>query len=191
AFATDVGVENDPLQTTGGGYVWYDLVGTTPSHDRTLDEVKDKVEASWRSDQIAERVTAKANDMLDRLKTGTPFAEVAAANGVKVETRPGVQRARPAAPLSTRAVEAASRTARGTPGAADGRNATERVVFVVTDIPDPPFDPGSAQAQRYNERLRRTMTEELFEQYVRRLETDIGTTINQDALARIRGGSVE
>src|SRR5262249_44268389 len=38
AFSTDVGVENDPLQTSGGGYVWYDLVGITPSHDRTLDE---------------------------------------------------------------------------------------------------------------------------------------------------------
>ena len=33
--------------------------------------------------------------------------------------------------------------------------------------------------------------QELFEQYVRRLQTDIGTTVNQDAIARIRGGSVE
>jgi peptidyl-prolyl cis-trans isomerase D len=191
AFSTDVGVENDPLQTTGGGYVWYDLLGITPSRDRTLDEVKDKVEASWRDDQIAERVTAKANEMLDRLKAGTPFAEVAIANGVKVDTKSGVQRAKQADPLSSRAVDAAFRTDKGAPGTAEGRNATERVVFVVTDVIDPPFDPGSAQAQRYIERLRRTMTEELFEQYVRRLEADIGTTINQDALARIRGGSVE
>lgn len=191
AFSTDVGVENDPLQTSGGGYVWYDLVRITPSRDRTLDEVKDKVEASWRDDQIAERVTAKANEMLDRLKAGTSFAEVAATNGVKVDIKSGLQRARQTDPLSTRAVEAAFRAAKGTPGAAEGRNATERVVFVVTDVTDPPFDPGSAQAQRYTERLRRSMTEELFEQYVRRLEADIGVTINQDALVRIRGGSVE
>jgi len=191
AFSTDVGVENDPLQTSGGGYVWYDVVGITPSHDRTLDEVKDKVETSWRDDQIAERVSAKANDMLDRLKTGTPFAEVAAADGVKVDTKSGLQRARPADPLSGRAVDATFRTEKGAPGTAEGRNATERVVFVVTDVTIPPFDPASAQAQRYTERLRRTSTEELFEQYVRRLENDIGTTINQDALARIRGGSVE
>jgi len=191
AFSTDVGVENDPLQTSGGGYVWYDVVGITPSHDRTLDDVKDKVEASWRDDQIAERVSAKANDMLDRLKAGTSFAEVAAASGVKVETKSGVQRARPADPLSGRAVDAAFRTEKGAPGTAEGRSATERVVFVVTDITIPPFDPGSAQAQRYTERLRRTATEELFEQYVRRLENDLGTTINQDALARIRGGSAE
>ena len=48
-----------------------------------------------------------------------------------------------------------------------------------------------AQTQRYTERLRRTATEELFQQYVQRLESDLGTTINQDALARIRGGSAE
>jgi len=190
-FSTEVGVENDPLQTAGGGYLWYDVIGITPSRDRTLEEVKDKVEARWRDDKIAERVTAKATDMLDRLKAGTPFAEVAAANGVKVETKAGVQRARGAEPLSTRAVDASFRTAKGVPGVAEGNSPTERIIFVVTDITVPPFDPASAQAQRYNERLRRMLTEELFEQYVRRLQADLGTTVNQDAMARIRGGATE
>ena len=44
AFASDVGVDNDPIQFNGG-YVWYDVLGITPSRDRTLDEVKDQVEA--------------------------------------------------------------------------------------------------------------------------------------------------
>jgi peptidyl-prolyl cis-trans isomerase D len=190
AFATDVGVENDPLQTSGGGYLWYDVVGITPSHDRTLDEVKDKVEARWRDDQVAERVAAKATDMADRLKAGTPFAEVAAASGVKVESKSGIQRARPAEPLSTRAIDAVFRTAKGVPGTAEGRNTTERDVFVVTDVTVPSPDAAAAR-QRYNEGLRRAMTEELFEQYVRRLQNDLGTTINQDAINRIRGGSAE
>ena len=64
-------------------------------------------------------------------------------------------------------------------------------MFVVTEVTGPPFDPASAQGQRFNERLRRAMTEELFEEYVRRLEDDLGTTINQDAMNRIRGGSTE
>jgi peptidyl-prolyl cis-trans isomerase D len=191
AFATDVGVENDPLQTSGGGYVWYDVIGITKSRDRTLDEVKDTVEARWRADKVAERLAAKATAMLDRLKAGTPFAEVAAADGVKVETKAGVQRTRPADPLSPRAVDAVFHTAKGAPGVAEGRGATERIVFVVSDVTVPPFDAASAQAQRYNERLRRTLTEELFDQYVRRLQADLGTTINQDAISRIRGGSVE
>lgn len=191
AFSTDVGVENDPLQTPAGGYVWYDVVGITPSHDRRLDEVKDKVEARWRDDQVAARLGAKAADMVERLKAGTPFADVAAADGLKVESKSGVQRGHPAEPLSGRAVDAAFRTAKGAPGAAEGHSPTERDVFVVTDVTVPPFNAGSPQGQRYSEGLRRAMTEELFEQYVTRLENDIGTTINQDALNRISGGSSE
>ena len=39
AFSTDVGVDNDPI-AADGGYVWYDVAGITPAHERPLDEVK-------------------------------------------------------------------------------------------------------------------------------------------------------
>ena len=74
------------------GYVWYEVAGITPAHDRTLDEVKDKVEASWREDQIATRLKDKAAQMLDKLKAGSPLAELAAAEGLKVETLTGLKR---------------------------------------------------------------------------------------------------
>ena len=69
-FASDVGVDNDPLQLPNGGYVWYDVTGITPARERTLDEVKDQVEARWRDDEIAKRLKAKAADILDKLKAG-------------------------------------------------------------------------------------------------------------------------
>ena len=71
AFASDVGVDNDPLQLPNGGYLWYDVTGITPARDRTLDEVKDQVEARWRDDEIAKRLKAKADDMVGKLKAGT------------------------------------------------------------------------------------------------------------------------
>ena len=36
AFASDVGVDNDPIDADGG-YVWFDVAGVTPAHDRSLD----------------------------------------------------------------------------------------------------------------------------------------------------------
>ena len=191
-FATDVGVENDPLLTSGGGYVWYDVVSTAPSRDRTLDEVKDRVEARWRDDQVAERLAAKTTEMVDKLKAGTAFAEVTQPDGLKVESKSGLKRGIAADPLSARTVDATFRTAKGAPGSAEGRSPTERAVFVVTDVTIPEFDPASAQGKRYDEGLRRAMTEELFQEYVTRLETELGTTpINQEALNRIRGGPAE
>jgi peptidyl-prolyl cis-trans isomerase D len=85
AFAAEVGSERDPLQFEGG-YVWYEVLGITPSRDRPLDEVKDQVEARWREQEIASRLKTKATEILDKLKTGTPFAEVAAADQLNVQT---------------------------------------------------------------------------------------------------------
>jgi len=72
AFASDVGVDNDPIDADGG-YVWYDVAAITPARDRTLDEVKDQVTQRWRNDEIASRLKTKAADLLDKAgwKPGT------------------------------------------------------------------------------------------------------------------------
>ena len=67
AFNSDVGVDNDPIQFNGG-YVWYDVLGITPSRERNLDEVKDQVEARWREDQISTRLRAKATEIVQKLE---------------------------------------------------------------------------------------------------------------------------
>ena len=80
AFATEVGVEHDPLQLQGG-YVWYEVAAITPSRERPLEEVKEQVEQRWRDQEIATRLEAKATEMLDKLKAGSTLADVAAADG--------------------------------------------------------------------------------------------------------------
>ena len=91
AFNSDVGVDNDPIQFAGG-YVWYDVLGITPSRERTLDEVRDQVEAKWRDDQISSKLRAKATEMVQKLEQGGTLAEEAAAVGSKVETATGFRR---------------------------------------------------------------------------------------------------
>ncbi len=85
AFNSDVEVDNDPIEADGG-YVWYDVTSITPARDRTLDEVKDQVEARWREDEIASRLKTKSAELVDKLKAGTPFDAVANAAGLKVQT---------------------------------------------------------------------------------------------------------
>ena len=85
AFNSDVGVDNEPIQFAGG-YVWYDVLGITPSRERNLDEVRDQVEAKWREDQISSNLRAKAAEMVKKLEQGGTLADEAAAVGSKVET---------------------------------------------------------------------------------------------------------
>ncbi|NOJ50975.1 peptidylprolyl isomerase, partial [Bradyrhizobium archetypum] len=91
AFNSDVGVDNEPIQFAGG-YVWYDVLGITPSRERPLDEVRSQVEAKWREDQISNRLRAKATEMVQKVEQGSSLATEAAAVGSKVETATGFRR---------------------------------------------------------------------------------------------------
>ncbi|MGC3974893.1 MAG: hypothetical protein QM771_10980 [Nitrospira sp.] len=69
-FSKCVGVDADPLPLPGGGYVWFDVQGITPSRDRTLDEAREQVTARWREDQISQRLEAKARVAHQQMKKG-------------------------------------------------------------------------------------------------------------------------
>ena len=77
AFQSDVGVENNAVRTPDNGYVWYEVTAVTAERDRTLDEVRERVLDAWKQDQIAERLTAEAEKIRDRLETGESIETVA------------------------------------------------------------------------------------------------------------------
>ena len=188
AFNSDVGVDNDPIQFNSG-YVWYDVLGITPSRERGLDEVKDQVEAKWREDQIASRLRAKATEMVQKLDQGGKLADEAAAAGSKVETAAGFRRDASLPGVPTAAVTAAFRTAKDAVGQAAGAGTNEWVVFRVTDISVPPVDLASDDMKKLKETLQRGLTDEQVAQYVTKLETDIGTSINQAVFSQVTGAN--
>ena len=188
AFNTDVGADNDPVDADGG-YVWYNVAGITPSRDRTLDEVKDQVEARWRDDEIASRLKAKAAELLDKLKAGTPLEEVAAGAGVKVQTADNLTRGKPEAGLSARIITAVFRTAKDAYGSSEGDQPTDWVVFRVTDIAAPKFEADAVEIKRLSELIKKQESDEILEQYLAWMQTDLGTSFNQSALAQALGNA--
>jgi peptidyl-prolyl cis-trans isomerase D len=188
-FSADVGVENDALQTQDGGIVWYDLVAVTPSRERPLDEVKDQVEARWRDDEVVARLNAKAKEMVDKIKGGTSLADLAAAEKVKVESAKGIKRSDTKGPLPANAVAALFTTDKGAAGSADGKETTERIVFVVTDVTIPAFDPASADAKRIGDALRDAMANDLYSQFVAQAESQVGISVDQGALNQALGAT--
>jgi peptidyl-prolyl cis-trans isomerase D len=188
AFTSDVGVDNDPIQFAGG-YVWYDVLAITPSRERTLDEVKDQVEARWREDQISTKLRAKATEMVGKLEHGGTLAEEATAAGSKVETAAGFRRDASPPGVPTGVVTAAFRTAKDGVGQTPGSGGSEWVVFRVTDISVPAVDPASDDMKKLQETLVRGLTDEQLAQYVTKLESEIGTTINQAAFAQVTGAN--
>jgi peptidyl-prolyl cis-trans isomerase D len=186
AFTSDVGVDNDPIEADGG-YIWYDVAAITPARDRTLDEVKSDVEARWRDDQVAARLKTKAADMLDKLKSGTPFDTVAAADGLQIQKAAGIKRGQSSSSLSPREIDAVFHTAKDAFGSAQGQAASDWIVFRVTDDTTPPLDPNSQSAQQIDQTVQHQMSDDLFGQYMGWLEDYLGTSVNQTALAQALG----
>jgi len=189
AFATDVGVDNDPLQLPNGGYLWYDVTGITPARERTLDEVKEQVETRWRDDEIAKRLQAKTEDMLGKLKAGTTLAQLATESSLKVVTATDLQRGKPGGFAPAKLVEAAFKTPKGAPASAEGDQVTARFLFRVTDIVDPTLDPIANKTIATT--LQNSYNDDLVGAYVTRLENDFGVTINQQALNQVIGGGAQ
>jgi peptidyl-prolyl cis-trans isomerase D len=188
AFLADQGAENDPLTIPGGGFVWFEVDGITPSRERSLDEIKPKVEVRWRDDELGKRLDAKTTEILDKLKAGTPLAEVAMANGLTVEMASGIKRqGTPSVPQAVAAQ--VFKTAKDGIGSAEGKTADERLVFKVTDIKEPTFEAGGAAAKPLQDQLKNAYGEELLTQYVNQLETDLSTNINAQALNQATGRS--
>jgi peptidyl-prolyl cis-trans isomerase D len=188
AFNSDVGVDNDPIQFNGG-HVWYDVLSITPSRERNLDEVKDQVEARWRNDQISNRLRTKATEMVQKLNQGGKLADEAASAGLNVETASGLKREAAAPGLPISATEAAFRTPKDDVGQVQGAGANEWIVFRVTEVTAPPIDLASDDAKKLKDNLQRGLTEEQIAQYVTKLETEIGTSINQAAFAQVTGAN--
>ena len=188
AFASDVGVDNDPIEADGG-YVWYNVTGVTPARDRTLDEVKSAVEQHWREDEIASRLKAKSAELLDKLKAGTPFEAVANAEELKIQTADKLTRGKPQAGVSPRVIAAVFRTAKDAYGSAEADQPTEWVVFRVADISTPKFEADSPEMKRVADLLKKQQSEEILGQYMAWLQNDLGTTVNQAALAQALGNN--
>ena len=188
AFNSDVGVDNDPISFKGG-YVWYDVLGITPSRERSLDEVKQQVEARWRDDQVSNRLRTKATEMIQKLDQGGKLADEAAAAGLKVETAAGFKRDASVPGVPAAALTAAFRTAKDGVGQTPGNGGSEWVVFRVTEVTVPPVDFASDDIKKLKETLQRSLTDEQVAQYVAKIETEIGTTINQAAFAQVTGAN--
>ena len=187
-FSSDVGVDNDAL-AFGGGYVWFDVLGITPSRERSLEEVKPQLEARWRDEQIGNRLRSQATEMVQQVNAGTSLADAAAKAGLKVETAASFKRDATVPGLSAVAVEAAFRTAKDGVGQAPGTAGGEWIVYRVTDVAVPASDMSAPEAKQLKDNLQRRIDDEQLSQYVAKLETDLGTSINESAVAQATGAA--
>lgn len=189
AFRSVVGVETDPLSIGNAGYVWFELRDVQPERDRTFEEARADVLARWRSDEIRRRLQAKSDEAVAGLRAGTTtLADLAADHGVEVLTVANVTRSGNSFVFDRASVAQVFATPQGGFAAASGVQEPDRVVFQVTGVTIPPFNPEGEQARQFASAVAETLQNDLATQYVMTQQADLGVTMNQQALAMVLGG---
>ncbi|MEM8744795.1 MAG: SurA N-terminal domain-containing protein [Pseudomonadota bacterium] len=189
AYESDVGIENDPIQLRGSGFVWYEVLDVEQPRDRTLDEVRDRAERDW----IAERQAAQLGDVtreaLDALEGGDSILEVARRYGASVTTARGISRfgtERPAG-ISQAVVERLFGLSDGQFGDADSENEGSRIVMALAGRTTPPYDTTDEAVQQTEQRVEDDIGVDLLEQYVSGLRDRYEIDINGQLLAELLG----
>ncbi len=184
-FASDIGVDNEPVNTRDNGYVWFEIAATEPAHERRLDEVKDEVTKAWRDDELRRALTSKASDLVKAIDGGQSFEDAATANGGEVKTSSTVKRGG-AEDLSPGLVAQVFNTQVGKAGSAAGEGLT-RIVFKVNDSVTPPFEADSDEAKSIASQLATTYSDDILTQYLAKVQADLGVKITAGALRLAMG----
>jgi len=186
AFTADIGTDNDPLQVDGG-YVWYEVSGITPERDRTLDEVKDQVEARWREDEVANRLRTKAATRSWTRSRAAPRSRGSRRDSLKVETRAEIKRASTTPPLTERTLDAIFRTAKDAFGSAQASSPVSSWSSVSREWSSRHRSCVGGE-QRLRGAAQHAMAGDVQAEYLQLLEREIGVTVNERALRQVLSG---
>ena len=185
AFASDVGIDEAPLNTKDGGFIWYEIAKVDPAHDLTFEQAKPEVEKQWRAEEIDKALAGKADDLVKQISAGGNIADVAKGAGAEVKTATDVHRTEQG-PLPELVVAAIFR--QPADGAGSAATPDGRVVFKITADRTPPVDFADARVKAMASELENSTRESVLDQYVAALRRTLGVAIHQDALQSAEGG---
>jgi peptidyl-prolyl cis-trans isomerase D len=181
AFDSEVGIENPAINIGSKGYVYYEVEAITPTRERPLEEVRDKVVADWKASEADKRLDAKAADLEKRVKDGTELDAIAAELKAEKQTKRGLKRGTDDADFGKEGATAVFGVVQGGVGMIANPAGDGRIVFKVTEV----FEPAGAGPDTVLEDMRKQfesgLSDDLLDQLVARLQTEYDVSINQSA----------
>jgi peptidyl-prolyl cis-trans isomerase D len=184
AFASDVGLDEAPLQTKDNGFVWFSISKIEPSHDRSFDDAKAEVEAQWRADEIAKALAAKADDLVKQLRAGGTVADIVKNVGAEAKTAADIHRDDKSLPEAVvAAIFREPADGEGSAASPDGR-----AVFKITADKTPPVDLADLRVKGMVQQLDASTRDSLLDQYVEALGRSLGVVVHPEVLQSAEGG---
>ncbi len=180
-FAAQPGIAPQPVNYDGNNYVFFALGDVIPARDRPLAEVRDRVLADWKVDEAERLMTERAEALATRVRGGESLTDVAATEGLTIETAASITRESGRAEIGEAATRAAFSGPQGTVADAPALESGQAVMLQVTEVADA-ADPAASVPAAAKQNLDEAMREDLFQSYVAYLQGTIPVTLNNTAL---------
>ena len=189
-FATDAGVENDPIDAQDDGVIWYEVLGVEPEQLKPFDQVKDEVAKDWRAEEARAKAAKHAQDLVASLNSGKTLEDIAKDLNVEVLTSDPLKRKSITVNVLPASVEQAF--ALPEKGYGSGPSGVEegRIVFQVDKV-TPPEPLGEKELERIKQQIELLLSQDATDEYSVALEQRYGVTVNQKALAKLAGSDEE
>lgn len=185
-FATDVGVENDPIDAKDDGLVWYELLGVTPEQLKPFDQVKQKLAEDWRVDEERNRMAKYTDGLVKQLNDGKTLEDLAKEQNAEILVSEPLKRNGMTVNVLPNAVLQAFALPQGGYGSAPTGVDEARIVFQVDKV-TPPAPLDETTLNQLKGRLANFMGEDIIGEYFTALEQRYGVHVNQQALAKLTG----
>ncbi len=184
-YNTEVGLEIDPISTIGDGYTWLNVKEVIPSHTEKFADAKEKAKTLWIANEKRKALTKKALEIQKTLEGGKTLEEIAAAEGVEVQSKLGIDRRTTSADFDSAAVQAVFKVAPDGYATALSNDGKTALVIKSSPVLLPPFDIKSAESIALKKQLDTLIANDVFSAYMVDLQKSIGVQINEGAWSRV------
>lgn len=185
-FASDIGVDNETILNRDGGFTWFEVQKIEPSRERSLEEVKDRAIASWIEAETTKKLTETASDAVKKLNSGTSLNDIAVGLGNQtIKTASNISRSGKSdlAPNFVAQIFNQPLNGAASVGLIDGT----RAIFKVTESKVPPLDKAAPATKQIVSQLKPSIADDIIAQYLTKLQSDTGVTINEQVYNQIIG----
>lgn len=189
-FASDIGLDNEPIQTREGGHLWFEVNGVEPAREKAFDEVKDEALARYRADRRAKALAEFADGLVKRIEGGATIEAIAAELGRPVQQFSAIRRSSRDPALGNAGVERAFAGAVGRPVSAVSSDGAGRMLIIPVATSLLPYDPAADERSGLLREISQGMAEDIMAQYTSAIRKEIGVSINQAVVNQTLGQPV-
>jgi peptidyl-prolyl cis-trans isomerase D len=190
AFDLDVGIEADPVSTDDDGYVWVDVRDIAPASVMSFEVARDQAQDAWMQRQRSEAVLERARELKAQAESGTPLEELARQVGTTVRSATDIARGSQTEALGRDAVQALFAAPENGFAVALAQDGESAKVMRSSPVLGQPFDSNSEDVTRLAGAVEAGLNEDLTQQYVSALQSNLDVQLNEALWQRISTGRI-